>query len=134
MAELDDKTIELVSQLVELVHYEDCRDFLQQHPQLISQAVSDSLFEKGYMIWDTHPREIAERFIRDAQMLHYMVDLQRASNGQQDITLFFHRLLDDDPSFRDVFEGQVRSILEHVEQMWAKRRAAKAQKEKESKP
>jgi hypothetical protein len=38
-AELDDHTVELVSEFVELVHYEECRDFLQHHPELISQAV-----------------------------------------------------------------------------------------------
>jgi hypothetical protein len=93
--------------------------------------VSDSLFEKGFLIWDSHPREIAERFIRHSQMIHYMVDLRNASGGQQDITLFFHRLLDDDPSFRGVFEGQVRNLLENIEGMWAKRRAKKAAGQKD---
>lgn len=91
--------------------------------------VSDSLFEKGYLVWDSQPHQISARFIRNAQMIQYLLDLRKASNGQQDITLFFYRIIEDkDKSFRAMFENQVASILKHVEESWARRRAAAAAK------
>lgn len=38
--------------------------------------------------------EIGTRFIRNAQILQYLLDLRKISGGQQDITLFFSRILD----------------------------------------
>ena len=93
--------------------------------------MSDSLFEKGYLIWDSQPHQISARFIRNAQMIQYLIDLRKASNGQQDITLFFYRIIEDkDKSFRAMFENQVASILKHIEQSWARRRAEAAAKKK----
>eukprot|EP00727_Mastigamoeba_balamuthi_P005181 m51a1_g14661 putative pleckstrin homology domain-containing protein 1-like (292) ;mRNA; r:13200-15564 len=125
---MDEATAQLVAEFVECVRYEDCRSFLQKHPELIRQDVCDSLFERACMIWDEAPHEVVERFVRASQMVNYLVDVRRATAGQQDITLFFHRLLDDPEAdaFRAAFEQQVRSILEGVERMWAKRRAAGA--------
>jgi len=124
--ELDQETIEKVAGFVECATYEECRSYLQKHPDLIKKEVSDSLFEKGYLIWDSQPHEISARFIRNAQIIQYLIDLRKASNGQQDITLFFYRIIEDkDKSFRLMFEQQVASIIKHVESSWAKRRAAK---------
>lgn len=158
--ELDDATIEAVAGFVECATYEECRDYLQKHPDLIKKEVcsvfplfhqrkthmrdditcfdslhqvSDSLFEKGYLVWDSQPHQISARFIRNAQMIQYLLDLRKVSNGQQDITLFFYRIIEDkDKSFRAMFENQVASILKHVEQSWARRRAEAAAKKSAS--
>ena len=128
MTELDDDMIEKVAGFVECATYEECRAYLQKHPELIKKEVSDSLFEKAYLIWDSQPRQISARFVRNAQIIQYLLDLRKASNGQQDITLFFYRILEDkDRSFLRIFEEQVASILKHMEESWARRRAAKKQ-------
>lgn len=84
-------------------------------------------------MWDSQPHQISARFIRNAQMIQYLLDLRKVSNGQQDITLFFYRIIEDkDKSFRAMFENQVASILKHVEQSWARRRAEAAAKKSAS--
>jgi hypothetical protein len=83
-------------------------------------------------VWDSVPRQIAARFIRNGQIIHYLVDLHKASCGQQDITLFFYRMLQDEANEKFVkdFEDQVRNILAGVERVWVKRRAAEKEKKK----
>lgn len=89
--ELDEKTVELIAQYVDCDTYEQCKEFLQRHPELIDQKVCDSLFEKGFLVFATHPPQISLRFIRNGQIINYLLDLRRATNGQQDINLFFAR-------------------------------------------
>lgn len=127
--ELDQETVELVAQYVECATYEECRDFLQKHPCLIDKKVADSLFENGYMIWETQPHAISARFIRNGQIINYLLDIRKASGGQQDITLFFYRILEDKAGgFRKSFEEQCMSILKHVDDSWKRRNAEKAAK------
>ena len=127
--ELDEATVELVSQYVECGTYEQCRDFLQQHPELIDKKVADSLFENGFLIWDSQPHAISARFIRNAQIINYLLDIRKASGGQQDITLFFYRILDDKQrSFKASFEEQCANILRHIDESWKRRKAAKEAK------
>jgi hypothetical protein len=40
---------------VECETYEDCRDYLIKHPQIINKIVSDEMFQKGYLALRTHP-------------------------------------------------------------------------------
>ncbi|KAH3761444.1 hypothetical protein Pelo_6728 [Pelomyxa schiedti] len=125
---LDERTVDEVAGFVDCDGYEECRDYLQRHPHLIKQNVCDSLFEKGYLVFGTHPRAISHRFIRNAQVIHYLLDIQKATSGQQDITLFFHRLLGADPSFKAYFEEQVKNLMDHVEKSYLRRKAEKAAK------
>lgn len=124
--ELDEKTVELVAQYVECATYEECRSFLQKHPELIDKKVADSLFENGYMIWETQPHAISARFIRNGQIINYLLDIRKASGGQQDITLFFYRIIEDKSgNFRKTFEEQCMAIIQHIDGSWKKRKAEK---------
>ena len=40
---------------VECASYEECKDWLQKHPQIITKEVSDEMFQKGYLALKTHP-------------------------------------------------------------------------------
>ncbi|KAH3732560.1 Adaptor complexes medium subunit family [Pelomyxa schiedti] len=112
---LDEETFNKVCDFVECETDEECRDFLQKNPYLIQQPVVQALFERAFVTFPTHPREFPRRFLRNGQMLKWMLDLQAATGGQQDITLFFHRLMSPDPSFRTWFESQVDDLMAALE-------------------
>ncbi len=63
----------------------------------------------------THPPEFGTRFIRNAQILQYLLDIRKASSGQQDITLFFSRLLH--PTSKEhlfTFENEYRTLVKKI--------------------
>ena len=122
---IDDAMIDLISQYVECSTYEECKLFLQKHTALIDSEVADSLIEKAFMIWNEHPHAIAERFVRNGQILQYLLDLRKVSNGQQDITLFFYRIQNDDKSFLIMFENQCKEIVSRIDAYWKRQADAK---------
>jgi len=121
---------------VECESFEDCRNYLQKHLAIINKEVSDEMFQKGYLALKTHPPEIGTRFIRNAQILQYLLDIRKASGGQQDITLFFSRILDpNNPEYRMSFNKEYQTLVQRVLQRIkekAKEDKAKEEKEKQS--
>lgn len=96
---------------------------------------SNDVSFKGYLALRTHPPEIGTRFIRNAQILQYLLDLRKASGGQQDISLFFARILDQTnkeyiKSFTEEYMGLVKRILKRIKEK-EKEEKEKEQKEKE---
>lgn len=41
---------DVIVQYVECATFEECRDWLQKHPELINKKISDEMFEKGLYI------------------------------------------------------------------------------------
>jgi len=106
---------EAVVEYVECATYEDCRECLIKHPEIISKQTSDEMFQKGWLALKSHPVEIGTRFIRNAQILQYLLDLRKASNGQQDIGLFFHRILDENnPEYRRSFDKEYQELVVRI--------------------
>ncbi|PRP79301.1 hypothetical protein PROFUN_12442 [Planoprotostelium fungivorum] len=87
---------EIVAGFVECDTFQECRDYLQKYPQLIS-------------------KEFGSRFIRNAQILQYLLDLRKISSGQQDITLFFARILDpQNPEYRNNFTQEYSTLVNRI--------------------
>eukprot|EP01119_Soliformovum_irregulare_P009119 TRINITY_DN2225_c0_g1_i1.p1 TRINITY_DN2225_c0_g1~~TRINITY_DN2225_c0_g1_i1.p1 ORF type:complete len:207 (+),score=43.29 TRINITY_DN2225_c0_g1_i1:58-678(+) len=108
-------TEEEVVGFVECASYEECRDWLAKHPAIINKATSDEMFQKGYLALKTHPVEIGSRFIRNAQILQYLLDIRKASGGQQDITLFFSRILDSsNPEYKNSFNKEWQDLVKRI--------------------
>eukprot|EP01116_Phalansterium_solitarium_P003835 TRINITY_DN14666_c0_g1_i1.p1 TRINITY_DN14666_c0_g1~~TRINITY_DN14666_c0_g1_i1.p1 ORF type:complete len:222 (-),score=43.73 TRINITY_DN14666_c0_g1_i1:233-898(-) len=99
---------------VECGTFEECRDFLIEHPELINKQIADEMFERGYMTLGTHPPEFGTRFIRNSQIISYLLDLRKVSHGQQDISLFFGRLLGPDTSFLANFNKEIYDTVKRV--------------------
>jgi len=120
---------------VECASYEECKDWLQKHPQIITKEVSDEMFQKGYLALKTHPPEIGTRFIRNAQILQYLLDIRKASGGQQDVTLFFTRILDPinaeyRTSFNKEYQTLVHRVLQRIKEKAKEEKTAKEEEEK----
>jgi len=100
---------------VECETYEECRVYLVKNPQIITKEISDEMFQKGFLCLKTHPKEIGTRFIRNAQILQYLLDIRKASGGQQDITLFFTRILDPtNPEYRNNFNVEYKTLVKRI--------------------
>jgi len=125
---------DVVVDYVECESFEDCRDHLIKHNELINKQVSDEMFEKGFLALKSHPPEIGTRFIRNAQILQYLLDLREVSGGQQDVTLFFARILDPNnseykTSFTLEYQTLVKRILTRFKEKEEAAAAAATQKE-----
>eukprot|EP01117_Protostelium_nocturnum_P002952 TRINITY_DN13887_c0_g1_i1.p1 TRINITY_DN13887_c0_g1~~TRINITY_DN13887_c0_g1_i1.p1 ORF type:complete len:197 (+),score=77.89 TRINITY_DN13887_c0_g1_i1:81-671(+) len=106
---------EVVVGYVECETFQQCRDYLQSHPELISKEVADEMFERGFVVLKTHPLQFGTRFIRNAQILTYLLDLRKISGGQQDITLFFARILDpNNPEYRNNFTIEYTAMVTRI--------------------
>eukprot|EP01118_Nematostelium_gracile_P000375 TRINITY_DN1039_c0_g1_i1.p1 TRINITY_DN1039_c0_g1~~TRINITY_DN1039_c0_g1_i1.p1 ORF type:complete len:211 (-),score=65.96 TRINITY_DN1039_c0_g1_i1:54-686(-) len=117
---------------VECESFKDCRDWLITHPQIITKEISDEMFQKGYLALKTHPVQIGTRFIRNAQILQYLLDIRKASGGQQDISLFFARILDENNaeyrnSFNKEYQDLVKRILNRIKEKEAQEKLKEEQ-------
>jgi Cdc37 Hsp90 binding domain/MYND finger len=110
--------IEVVADYVECETYEQCRDFLIHHLDLINKKTIDEMYEKAfYTLGDEdHPVAIGARFIRNAQILQYLLDIRKASSNQQDISLFFNRILANEHKNEHMFnfEKEWRTLTERI--------------------
>jgi predicted patatin/cPLA2 family phospholipase len=71
--------------------------------------------------------------------LQYLLDIRKASSGQQDITLFFSRLLhptvkDHLISFETEYRGIVKKILDRHKQRAKEAKKKQKQQKSEAKP
>src|SRR5262249_25618406 len=64
--------VDLIAEYVECATFEECRDFLIKHNEVITKEVSDEMYEKAFLVLKTHPPEIGTRFIRNAQIIQYL--------------------------------------------------------------
>jgi len=107
--------VEVVAGYVDCETYEDCRDFLIKHQELINRKTMDQMYERAWMVLRTHPPQFGTRFIRNAQIIQYLLDLRKISSGQQDISLFFHRILDpQNAEYRKSFEQEYKTLVTRV--------------------
>jgi len=91
------------------------------------------MFQKGFLTLKTHPPEFGTRFIRNAQILQYLLDIRKASSGQQDITLFFSRLLH--PLSKEhliSFETEYRALVKRILDRHKERAKEEKKKKKEA--
>jgi len=106
---------DIVVGYVECESFENCRDYLQKHPELINKDVSDEMYQKAYLALKSHPPVIGTRFIRNAQILQYLLDLRKISGGQQDVTLFFARILNElNPEYRNSFTEEYTTLVKRI--------------------
>jgi hypothetical protein len=68
---------------VECATYEDCRDYLQKHPELITKPLADEMYEKAFLTLKTHSPEFGARFARNAQIIQYLLDIRKVRNHNQ---------------------------------------------------
>jgi hypothetical protein len=105
----------VVVDYVECESFEDCKAHLIKHPELINKDICDEMYQKGYLALKSHPPVIGTRFIRNAQILQYLLDLRKISGGQQDINLFFARILDErNPEYRKAFTEEYTTLVKRI--------------------
>ena len=106
--------VEDVANFLDQETYEQCRDYLIKHYKLIDKRVADGLFEDSLVTFVQYPPQYGARMVRCSQMINYLVDIRDATHGQQDINLFFHRLLGPDPTFKKGFEDHCALICKRM--------------------
>ena len=94
--------------------YEDCKNYLIKHYKIIDRRVADGLFEDSLVTFVQYPPQFGKRMVRCSQMITYLCDIRDATHGQQDITLFFYRLLGPDPSFKKGFEDHCDMLCKRM--------------------
>ncbi|BFU22507.1 hypothetical protein KM1_035360 [Entamoeba histolytica HM-3:IMSS] len=110
--------------------YEDCKVYLTKHYKLIDRKVADGLFEDSLLTFVQYPPQFGARMVRCSQILTYLCDIRDATHGQQDITLFFYRLLGPDPSFKKGFEDHCKMLCEKMIQSAARIKKSMEEEEK----
>ena len=126
MSSIPEHMVNIVASFLDQETYEDCRAYLIKNLSLIDRTIANGLFEDALYTFVEYPPAFGERMIRCSQIITYLCDIRQATNGQQDITLFFHRILNADPSFRKSFEDHCKMLSEKMQES-AKRIKAKQQ-------
>ena len=113
-SKIPQELIDDVASFLDQETYEDCKQYLIKHYKLIDRRVADGLFEDSLVTFVEYPPQFGQRMIRCSQMITYLCDIRDATHGQQDITLFFYRLLGPDPSFRKGFEDHCAMLCKKM--------------------